>query len=281
MSTVGKVVTVIFIQLAVLGIVLCAAVMWAGWAYNTPVTDSLTRVAVAGERVLSAADRGLQLTNRGLNTALAATTTIDGVTRAAGQRITETSLIFTLLERTVGDTLFPRMLAAQDTVVAVADTVVGLNDTLEAANRLPFVEVPTLTTELEAVGGRLSVARGRVEEIQTGIRAIKEEKVSRPVAFITDRTGALITDLEAVLATTTAAQTRINVALARLAAVRANLARTIDLISIAVTLVGLWFIGVQAYALLRAYERLAGRAVDWSPLTARARGLRARLRPKE
>ena len=271
MSTVGKVVTVIIIQLAVLGIILCTAVMWAGWAYNTPVTDSLTRVAVATERVLSAADRGLQLTNRGLSTALGAVSTIDGATRAAGQRITETSLVFTLLERTVGDTLFPRVLAAQETVTAVADTVVGLNDALEAANRLPFVEVPTLTTELSAVGGRLSTARGRVDEIQTGIRAIKEQKVSRPVAFITDRTGALITDLEGVLATTTAAQTRINVAMARLAAVRANLARTIDLISVAVTLAALWFIGVQGYALLRAYERLAGRPIEWERLRERMR----------
>ncbi len=266
MSTARKIALVIIIQIAALGIILCAIATWAAWSYNTPVTDSLQRVAAATERVLSAADRGLGLVNRSLGTALGAVNTIDGATRSFGERIVDTNLAFLVLERTVGDTLFPRLLAAQETVTAVADTVIGVNDALEAANRLPFVEVPTLTTELAAVGGRLSAARNRVDEIQTGLRAVKEEKVSRPVSFITSRTGALITDLEAILTTTTNARTRINVALARLAVVRANLARLIDLISIAITLAMLWFIGAQGYVLLRAYENLSGKPVDWERL---------------
>lgn len=272
MSTQQKVFSVIVIQLAALGIILCAILIWLAWAYNTPVTDSLTRGIAGTQTVLAAADRGLQVTNRGLNTALAAVNTIDGATRTVGERLVENSLVFFVLERTVGDTLFPRVLAAQEMITAVTDTIVGVNSTLEAANRMPFVNVPTFTNELEAASGRLGAARARVDEIRAGIRAIKEQHIARPVSFVTDRTGLIITDLDSVLATTTRAQVRINVTLARLEFLQANIARIIDLVSVVTTFVMVWLIGNQGYVLIRAYERLAGKPIDWA-------GMKARLRP--
>jgi hypothetical protein len=204
-----------------------------------------------------------------MRTALGAVNTIDGATRSAGERIVDTNFAFLILERTVGDTLFPRVVAAQETVGAVAGTIIGVNDALEAANGLPFVQVPTLTTELGIVSDRLDAGRTRVEEIQAGIRAIKEQKVSRPVSFITDRTEPLIADLEEALTTITATQARITVALARLETLGRNLSRIIDIISITVTLVMIWLFGVQGYVLIRLYESTSGKRIDWGRLTRR------------
>lgn len=271
MSTSRKIGSVLVLQFAALGVILCAIIIWASWAYNTRVTDSLVRVATGTERVLTAAERGLAITDRGLSTALGAVNTVDGASRAMGERIVDTNIAFWLVERTVGDTLFPRVLAAQDTITAVADTVIGINDTLEAANRLPFVEVPTLSNELGLVGDRLAAVRGRVEEVQGAIREVKERKVARPVAFITARTGPIISDLDSALTTIDSTRTRINVNLARLARLRANLPLIIDTLAVVITLIMLWLIGTQSYVFLRAYENLAGRRVDWA-------GLRARLR---
>lgn len=261
--TLKKIAAVIVMQLAILGIILGLAGMVLAWAYNTPLTDSLTRLVAGAQRVLTAADSGLTVANRGLNTALGAVNTVDGAVRSFGERIVDTNIAFTVLERTVGDTLFPRIVAAQETVTAIADTVIGVNDTLEAANRIPFVEVPTLTDELGEVGARLTSIRDRVQELRDGLRDIKERKVARPVAFVTDRTGRLITEIDAILTITTAAQTRIAITLSRLATLARNLPRLIDLLSLAITLIALWLIGVQAYALVGAYEYLAGRPVSW------------------
>ena len=172
MSTSRKIATVVVLQIAALGVILCASIIWASWAYNTRVTDSLVRVTAGTERALTAAERGMAMADRTLSTALGAVNTIDGATRAMGERIVETNLAFWLLERTVGETLFPRVLAAQETVTAVADTVIGINDALEAANRLPFVEVPTLSNELGIVGGRLAAVRTRVDEMQAAGRDV-------------------------------------------------------------------------------------------------------------
>lgn len=279
-STLKKILTVIAMQIAIVGIILCALVAIYAWVYNTPVTESLTRAAEGAERVLVAADNGLRLVNNGLRTAYGAVTAIDGITRSFGERIVETNFAFLILERTVGDTLFPRIVAAQETTSAIVGTVVGINDALEAANNIPFISVPTLSTELQAASDRLASVRNRVNEIQTGIREIKETKVARPVAFITDRTGSLIADLDSIMTTTTNAQTRINVTLSRLAVVRANLARIIDTISIVVTLVMVWFIGTQTYALIRAYEYLAGRRIDWSRFTRRGEAVNNDIEPE-
>lgn len=271
MSTSRKIATVVVLQIAALGVILCAIIIWASWAYNTRVTDSLVRVTAGTERALSAAERGMAMADRSLSTALGAVNTIDGATRAMGERIVETNLAFWLLERTVGETLFPHVLAAQETITAVADTVIGINDALEAANRLPFVEVPTLSNELGIVGGRLTAVRTRVDEMQAAVRDVKERKIARPVSIITSRTGNIITDLDSVLTTLDSTRTRVNVTLSQLASLRVNLPWIIDLTSVVITLVMVWLIGTQSYVFLRSYENLAGRRVDWD-------GLRARLR---
>lgn len=266
MSTWKKIGLVLVILTATIGIILGMVTIWFAWAYNTPVTEGLTQAVVGTQRVLTAADNGLGTVNTGLRTALGAVTAIDVATRAAGDKIVETSFAFLILDRTVGDRLFPRVAAAQETVSALAATVIGINDTLEAANRLPFVDVPTLTTELEAVRDRLDTARGRVEELQTGIREIKEQKVSRPVSFVTDRTDRLMEELDDVLGRTATARARISITMTRLEMLERSLPRIIDLISIMIILVTAWLIGVQAYALIRAYERLAGKPINWDRL---------------
>jgi hypothetical protein len=172
----------------------------------------------------------------------------------------------------VGDTLFPRIVAAHETAQSIAGMLVGINDTLEAANRLPFVDVPTLTDELTAAADRLGAARQRVEEIQATLRTIKEERVARPVTFITDRTGPIITNLGEAEAVVVDTRARVDAALTRIAALKARLPRIIDLISITVTLVMLWLIAAQGFVLLHVYEYLSGKRVNWGRVLRRGNG---------
>ncbi|MCA9867613.1 MAG: hypothetical protein KIS95_09290 [Anaerolineae bacterium] len=269
MPTFKKILAGAAIVVAALGIVICLVSFWYSWSLNTQVTDDLVRLATVAERVLDVADTGLTRVDDGLTTVRGAVTVIEGMTRSAGNTLVETNLAFIVLERLVGDTLFPRIVAAQDTAVALTGTIVAFNDTLEAANRLPFVNVPTLSSELGAAAARLESARARVTEVQDTLRTIKEEKVGRPVAFITDRTTAVGQDLAAAQTIVSDTLSRIHVAQPRIVALRLRLPRLIDLLSVTITLVAAWLVAVQGFVLVRAYEYLRGRPINWARLSKR------------
>lgn len=269
MHTLKKIFRVVILLIAIVGMVLSLTGLYFAWAYNTPVTVALVRGVEGIEKVLVAVDEGLTNVNTGLSRAQVAVSTIDGATRSIGDLINETDLAFTVLERAVGDTLFPRIASAQDTVTALSQTIIGVNEALEAANKLPFVDLPTLTTELEAVQTRLDAARARVEEIQENIRGIKEEKVGRSVAFVTERTEPLLVELDAALTSIADARTRISLALIRLDTLALRIPGLIDMLSIAATLIMIWLFAVQAYLALRLYEILSGKKIPWDRLTNR------------
>lgn len=270
MPTLKRVLAVVAAVLAVVGIIVCLAGLWFSWSLNTPVTEALTRVTGGVIQIMTAADNGLGRVDDGLGTARGAVVTVEDTAVSVGDTIVETDLAFAVLEATVGDTLFPRVAAARETAVALAEMLVGVNDTLEAANRLPFVDVPTLSTELAAAGEQLAAAQQAIEETRAELRAIKEEKVARPVTFITDRTGLIIERIDTAAASVQSAQARVEEGLSRMAILRERLPRWIDLISLAATLVLLWLAAAQGYVLVRAVEFLRGRRFEWGRASEKA-----------
>lgn len=269
MQRIKRPLSVVAAVLAVIGILICLIITWFSWSLNTPVTESLVQISTGAERVLTASSAALNRVDEAVSRTRAAVTTVEEATTEAGETIVETNIAFLVLERTVGDTLFPRIVSAHETVTALADLILGINESLEAANRLPFVSVPTLTEELNALAERLAEARARVEEIRDGLRAIKEEKVGRPVSFITDRTGTITENLDAALTIIGNARALVDMRLAQVTALKARIPGLIDLISVLLTLIMIWLIAVQGYVLVHAYEFLTGKKIDWS-----------RLRPK-
>lgn len=267
MPTLKKVLAVAAAVLAVVGVIACLVMLWFSWSLNTPVTESLVRIVTGAERVLAVVDRGLVRLDDGLETALGAVTKVEETVQSVGETIVETDLAFAVLERTVGDTLFPRLESASETLTTLRETVLAFNDALEAANRLPFFDVPTLTDELQTAADAVEDARTRVAEIRTEMQAIKEEQVSRPVTFVTDRTGPIADRLDTALDTVAATQSSIAARQVRLAALRERLPRLIDLISIAVTLIVVWLIAAQGYVFLRAAEYVMGRKLWAGPET--------------
>jgi hypothetical protein len=277
MPTWKRILAIVAAILATIGIIIGLLAIWFSWSYNTPVTESLVRYAEGAEHVLTAADDGLTRVNNGLGVALGAVRTVDETARTIGTTIVDTNLAFLVLERTVGDTLFPQVLAVRETLTSAVDTIVAFNETLEAVNRLPFVEVPTLSTELQTAAGRIDAARTRVDEIRTAIREIKEQKVARPVAFVTDRTGPIIENLDAAQSLVNSALAKIDVVLPQLSALRERLPRLIDLTSLGITLVSLWLIAAQGFVLVHAYEYLSGKKIDWERLFRRRRPDRSEI----
>jgi len=245
MQTMKTILAAAAVILAVVGVVLSGVGIYYSWALNEPVTETLTGALNSAARGLTAADHALTRASDGLGRAETAVSTIEGAALAVGERLAATDLAFALLERTVGDTLFPAVAAAQETLRTTADMVVAFNESLEAMNRLPFVEVPTLTDELGAAADQLAAAQQRVADVRADLQAMKEEAVGRPVTFVTDRTGPVLTNLQSAQTIAAQTQTEIAATLAAIAARQATLARTIDLISLGATAALLWLIAAQ------------------------------------
>jgi hypothetical protein len=256
MQVLKTILTVITIFIAITGIILCSVGIVYSWTLNTPVTERLVTTAESIENVLTVTDRGLTRVGNGITGARSAVNTIDGAVRTVGDTIVNTDIAFSILEQTVGDELFPRVIEAHETASALAETVVATNTALETANNLPFVSVPTFTEELQQAAGYLENVRTSVNEVRTEIQAIKEEAVGRPVNFITTRTGTMIDNLDAADSRVTSTLVQVNRAQVTTAAIKADLPRIIDLISIGATVILLWFIIAQLCLLVHSWRSL-------------------------
>ncbi len=259
MSESRKIIAGSAVVLSVIGVITCLIVILLSWTLNASITRSLVQAVTGAEHLLGVVEGGLTRVDGGLGEALSVVTTVDETVRSAGDTIVETDLAFLVLERTVGDTLFPRVITAQEAATNLAGAIVAFNDTLEAANRMPFVEIPTLTNELQVAAEGLTAARSEVEAMRAEMQAIKEQKVGRPVTFVTSRTTPIAANLDRALTAVGSTQTAIVDRQARLADLRGRLPGLLNLISFLVTLVMIWLVAAQVYVFLRMVEYLTGR----------------------
>ena len=251
METVKKVLAGLVIAISIIGIAICLVGIFYSWSLNTPVTNAIEGALSGVEKFLTITDDALGVVANELGDAGTAVTTIEDAIVDAGETINETNIAFELVDRTVGDTLFPKIERVAGVTGNVANTVVAFNDTLEAANKIPFVEVPTLTTKLEEFSMKVSQVQSEVQATRDELQTIKEEKVSKPVNAITDRTTRITSGLSEVQAAVGVVQTDIDASLAEVGKIKSNVARTIDLISIAITIVLLWLILAQVSLILQ------------------------------
>jgi hypothetical protein len=256
MRIIKTVLAVVAIFMAITGIILGAVGIGYSWVLNEPVTNTLVKVADSAYQVLTVADEGITRITGNLNNARSAVNTIDGAVRATGETIVETDLAFEILDRTVGDTLFPEIVAARETAQALAETIVAVNTAVVSANELPFINLPTLTDELSAVAELLTGTRERVQEVRAELQLIKETEVGRAVTFITSITEPILEDIDSAQGNLDEAQTRVRQNMIQINATRARLPGLIDLASVAITVVLVWLIIAQLSLLIQCWRYL-------------------------
>lgn len=240
MDIVKRILAVIAIVISLVFLIVCIGGIVFSWSINTPLTETTTRVLTGFERVLQAADNGLERVDTRLSEAQTNVQTFEDRIQEAGETLSETSIVYQVLDRTVGDELFPKIETAGETVRSVADSVVAFNETLEAINEIPRVEVPTLTEDLQRASDRMAEIQSDVEETRAELRSIREEAVSKPVNAITERTQRISTGLENVQAITSEAQFNIEQNQESISEVRESVPGFFDLISAILTFIFLW-----------------------------------------
>ena len=258
MDVVKKILAGIVIAISIIGVAICLAGIYFSWSFNTPVTEAIEGVLTGVEKFLMVTDEGLGRIHEGLGEADTAVNTIEGAVVDAGETINETNIAFEILDATVGDTLFPKIENMAATAVSIAEAVVAFNNTLEAANEIPFVDIPTLTPQLEELSTELETIRTDVQETRDELQAIKEENVAKPVNAITERTTRISDGLGEVQTAVADGQTKVNETLDSVGETKAKVARTIDLISITITVLMLWLILAQASLIVQGLGVIRG-----------------------
>ena len=111
--------------------------------------------------------------------------------RDRGNRIDANSPLVDKFNQLVNTNLAPSLEKLSTATAAVHDAVVSLNSKLELLNRLPNVQVPTLTNQLSAVSDRAQQAQTAVQDLQTSLADVKSGLVTTVVAAVTQRTARI------------------------------------------------------------------------------------------
>ncbi len=254
MTTFKRVVAVTVMVLSAVGIVLCLAEVIGAWTINTPVTNSVTKLLSGIENVLEVSEGALERINTRLDQTSTSLQQIEDTVAQSGQELEQGSPVLDIIDATIGDELYPVIESVADTTTFIATTLVGINETLEAANSIPFVTVPTLTEELQAFQQRVEQLRQQVTEFKQQVQDLKSGVIQAVVTPITNTTSAISGALDEVQSTTTQVQTQVSQALADVTAINQRIAFWMDMLSLGLTLGGLWFGLGQVALLLMAWE---------------------------
>ncbi|MFZ4661463.1 MAG: hypothetical protein ACOYNY_30930 [Caldilineaceae bacterium] len=204
------------VLLGAVGVVLCLAVIMGTWWVSGPVTTQLLSVFPPIETALALGD-----------------------------------LTITQFEAFVDDTQmqFNATADAKPVATVLADEIVRAGMLVNVASGLvasvesalsQFSRTERLTTALDGVAERLNSAKTLAQQIEDGR---------------TDRIDAMNTELNALRAKSTALQTAIDAAANDVATIKRRVPRWVDLGSLIITLLFVWF-GVAQYNLLRNSWRL-------------------------
>jgi archaellum component FlaC len=258
MEILKRVLAIVVIVISAVFIVLCVVGVIFSWSFNTPLTEGITKGLTGFENVLVAADSGLDRVNTILVEAQTAVDTIDSSVQTAGDTISETSIVYEILDRTVGDVLSPKVTSALETIDVVRGIFVSFNGLLETLNEIPLVEVPTLTEQLDTAADQLASVQNDVEETKNELRLIKQEAVDKPVTAITDRTTRISNGLESAQTPVTNTQNNIDDILTSIAGVKVSVPGAIDLASIVISLAFVWIAFGQLGLIVLAWGYLKG-----------------------
>ena len=237
-------------SLAIGAIVLCVVgllVSMAGMAGIWVTNDALDSETVQGmfdkiELSLTALDIAFERVIIALEQSRAAILIIDQAASQAGDKIESSSPIVNVVSATIGDELYPMIITIRDTISGIRSTVIAVNTSIEAANAIPLVSIPSLPMgKLAVVDEQASNALSEVLALRTEIAAIKTGASEILVSSVTTRTSKVDDDLVALEMFAKSYQDDLNRVSAGLAVVKPKIMGFIDLASVLLTALLLWF----------------------------------------
>lgn len=240
MNVIRKVLAVVVMILAAVGLLMCIAGLVGTWVANAPVKNAVTGSLEAVNGYTMLAGQALGGVSENVSEAKAEAeqvqqqlANVNGADRAA--------LVATVQQK-LDQTIGPQMARASAVARAVGQSAVNVNRTLESVNAVRGVSVPTFTDQLQAVGTRIEDARNAVADVRSAVTGARFDG-ARAQAAAAKITG----ELDAIQEAITAAQTRLTAASATVKTVEASAPGWINLLSGGATLLFILFGAGQVF----------------------------------
>jgi archaellum component FlaC len=248
-NTLKRFLAVVALIISVLVLLVSIGGLAGSWAVGGAVKDGTTKVLSGVERALETTDNGLARVDARLEGARANVNTIEEAAKLLGDKIEGTDFALLLIEKTIGEELFPKIESARETVDTVRASVIGFNNTLEAANEIPFVSVPTLTDDLQAASERTAEAKTAVDDLKTSVAAAKADAVEGAVSAITERTSKIDSTLAELQGVIAEYQAKISTTEDDVASLKSRIRLWIDVATF-IIVVGFFWVAVSQIAML-------------------------------
>ena len=172
---------------------------------------------------------GLTTVNAPLTDIQQTLNSIDQTAATLGDKVEASSPVVNVISNTVGASLFPKINTVATTAITVSQAVVQFNTTLETLNRLPGVELPTLSDQLASISASANQAQVAAEDLQAQVAAMKAGVAQGAVNAVTSLTSKLRNLVTAVQTPVNEGQASVAQAQEKLPTATANLLRAIDI----------------------------------------------------
>jgi chromosome segregation ATPase len=181
-----KIVAVFVMIGSVIGAIFCTAGIIGAWAVQTPAQNAVNSTLDSANSYVALARQTVQGTSEriaGVRTEIAdAQQRLQNLTPA--QRETMRQNLRDAAQQRFG----PSVTAVRSTAEQISAGLVSLNMALENFNRIPGVNVPTLSNELERVNQRMEAMNGRLQDYQAALSETEfnGERLTAAATQVTD-----------------------------------------------------------------------------------------------
>jgi hypothetical protein len=195
LNIISRILVALFMLLTVLGFLISVSGIAGLWVARSYARSAVIDVTNVTTKTLTAVNNGLGRVNTQVQDARQKLTQVNDAAANLGNRIQANSPLLDKFNQLVNTNLAPSLAKVSTTASAVHDAVVSLNSNLEVLNRLPNIQIPTLTSQLSALSDRAQEAQSAVEDMRTSLADVKAGLVTTVVAAVTQRTARIDTAL--------------------------------------------------------------------------------------
>jgi membrane protein implicated in regulation of membrane protease activity len=232
----GRILVALFMLLAVLGFISSVAGIAGVWVARSYARSAVIDVTSVTTKTLTAVNNGLGRVNTQVQDARQKLTQVNDAAANLGNRVQANSPLVDKFNQLVNTTLAPSLEKVSTAAATAHDAVVSVNSKLELLNRLPNIQVPTLTNQLSAVSDRAQEAQAAVQDLRVTLADIKAGIVTKAEGAVMQVTARIDTALARIQDTVNTYQATVTRTQDRVTSISNNILLLLDVGVVSLTL---------------------------------------------
>lgn len=256
-------ITALILSSIVLVLTLCGIL--GVWVTNYVASSLVIDISVAVENSAQALQRGVLRLDSGVDNLRGEIADVQQRVTQLSQNVSDEGLIRTLLPDSKVQRIDDATARVTDTTNAVRDSIDSARALYRSLNRIPGVNLPTLSEATQQdIGATMDEVRGGVNELKSGLAAVRERQANgiERVNQVTARIDTRLSNLQDRL-------NQINAALTNVQNIAKQLRQTIPMIftilAVIATLILLWVIVSQVLVIRMMWHKIKNPPTELKP----------------